>query len=55
MYGKIKSAIKYIHSNNIIHRDLCLNNILIDKDYNVKISDFGISSKLNIGQTHIST
>jgi serine/threonine protein kinase len=27
---------------------------MIDKDYNVKISDFGISSKLNIDQSHIS-
>jgi serine/threonine protein kinase len=31
-----------------------LDNILIDKDLNVKVSDFGISTQMN-NQTHLTT
>ena len=36
-------AINYLHSANIIHRDLKTNNILINAKCNVKICDFGLS------------
>ncbi|KAK8893024.1 hypothetical protein M9Y10_030281 [Tritrichomonas musculus] len=35
---------KYVHENHIIHRDLKLENILINFTKHVKISDFGISA-----------
>ena len=40
-------ALNYIHSNNIIHRDLKLGNILLGDNMEIKIGDFGLSTKLD--------
>ena len=39
-------GIKEIHKENIIHRDLKPENIFINKDYKIKIGDFGIAKEL---------
>ena len=33
----------YIHSANVIHRDIKTRNLLIDTDCNIKICDFGLA------------
>ena len=47
IFKQMISALKYIHSHNIVHRDIKLDNILLDLHSGIKICDFGIGKKLN--------
>lgn len=42
-------AISTLHSNQIIYRDLKLENIMLDKTGLIKLIDFGLSRELSIG------
>ena len=46
LFKQIIQGIKYIHNNHIVHRDIKLENILIDLNNNIKICDFGIGKIL---------
>ena len=44
----ILCGLKYIHSCAVLHRDLKPGNILLDKNYQIKICDFGLARCVNI-------
>ena len=45
---EIALAVKYLHCRNITHCDLKSTNVLLDNNYHVKITDFGVSKMVNI-------
>ncbi|KAI0804686.1 hypothetical protein BC629DRAFT_1663832 [Irpex lacteus] len=51
---QIGSALDYCHKNNVVHRDLKIENILISQTGNIKIIDFGLSN-LYDPMAHLST
>lgn len=46
IFKQIVKALVYLHENLIVHRDIKLENILLDGYGNLKIADFGVSKKL---------
>ncbi|EXX53796.1 Tpk1p [Rhizophagus irregularis DAOM 197198w] len=50
---QLASAVEFLHANDIIHRDLHGNNILIHQK-NIKLADFGLSKKIVEASSNIS-
>lgn len=44
--SQILEGVKYLHDNNIIHRDLKLGNLFLNDQLNVKIGDFGLATRI---------
>lgn len=48
----------YLHEAiepKVVHRDIKSSNILIDENFDAKISDFGLAKLLGDGKSHIAT
>ncbi|WFD44647.1 polo kinase [Malassezia psittaci] len=43
---QILAGVQHMHNNSIIHRDLKLGNVFLDKNMQVKIGDFGLAALL---------
>lgn len=44
---QIIEGIQYLHSHNILHRDMSLSNLLFTKNMQIKIADFGLATQLS--------
>ena len=42
-FKQLMDGLGYLHSSGLAHRDLKLENILLDDDFNLKIADFGFA------------
>ncbi|XP_065848345.1 LEAF RUST 10 DISEASE-RESISTANCEUS RECEPTOR-LIKE PROTEIN KINASE-like 1.4 isoform X3 [Euphorbia lathyris] len=48
-------ALAYLHTSDVIHRDVKTNNILLDNNFHVKVADFGLSRLFPNDVSHVST
>lgn len=48
LFSQILKAMTYMHKLGVAHRDLKLENILVDENFNVKIADFGFATYENV-------
>ncbi|XP_051062787.1 putative sperm motility kinase W [Phodopus roborovskii] len=50
LFQQVVSAVYFLHQRHIVHRDIKLENILLDAAGNAKLCDFGMATKVTEGQ-----
>ena len=50
IFAQIASAIAYMHSVSVVHRDVKLDNILVNQKGEIKLIDFGFATKCSINE-----
>lgn len=45
--SQVVNGLQYLHSNNIMHRDMSMSNLLLTATMHVKIADFGLATQLD--------
>ncbi|XP_070156321.1 serine/threonine-protein kinase SIK3 isoform X1 [Polyergus mexicanus] len=49
IFRQIVLAVRYLHQQRVVHRDLKAENLLLDADNNIKLADFGFSNEYTPG------
>ncbi|KAJ9267333.1 hypothetical protein DTO195F2_566 [Paecilomyces variotii] len=55
IFAQLVGAVCYVHSKQCVHRDLKLENILLDKHENVKLCDFGFTREYEGKASYLQT
>ncbi|THC87855.1 hypothetical protein EYZ11_012699 [Aspergillus tanneri] len=55
IFAQLVGAVAYVHSKSCVHRDLKLENILLDKHENVKLCDFGFTREYEGKASYLQT
>jgi len=51
-FNQLVQAVNYCHNQNICHRDLKCENLLLDKDFKLLLTDFGFSKSMTYDQNN---
>jgi serine/threonine protein kinase len=55
IFAQLVGAVAYVHNMSCVHRDLKLENILLDKNENVKLCDFGFTREYEGKSSYLQT